>query len=204
VRESRSSSAAGSDAAIEVAGRNADTFALLGPNTMSEESAMLTSRRSRRGCKAPAGRPLDLALYGSARYRCLRGEGLKGQGRRNPGARPGAEDKTGYRKPADGHAKDGWRGGMLSAGEQEERGSTRALDPIDNKTRVPTDQTTTETVGTPETGRRSVRTIITISAQPFLIRGFDPLLALSIMPRTDPAEAQLDRRTRRCREWRRR
>jgi len=173
------------DAAIEVAGKHADTFALWG-----ESYAQVRDVTSRvRVAAAKHGGPRPLQPVDPPDPRRHRGKGM-GQAEEILARATALQDKTGYRKPADGHATAGARR-LLALAEQGTRIDKRLWTEIAKLTGA--NSNTTALVGTPEQSRKC-SAIITISASAIS----DPRLRSAdrrhrIWPRADSADAQADR-----------
>jgi alkanesulfonate monooxygenase len=83
------------------------------------------------------------------------------------------QDKTGYRKPADGHATAGARR-LLALAEQGKRIDKRLWTEIAKLTGA--NSNTTALVGTPEQVAEVFGDYYDLGISHFLIRGFDPLI----------------------------
>ena len=158
-----------SDAAIEVAGKHADTFALWGESyaQVREQTARVRAAAARRGRPAPrfslSVRPIiaDTEEHAWAKAQAIleRATAL--------------QDKTGYRKPADGHATAGARR-LLAIAEQGSRVDKRLWTEIARLTGA--NSNTTALVGTPEQVAEVFGDYYDLGISQFLIRGFDPLI----------------------------
>ena len=158
-----------SDAAIEVAGKHADTFALWGESyaQVREQTARVRAAAARHGRPAPrfslSVRPIiaDTEEHAWAKAQAIleRATAL--------------QDKTGYRKPADGHATAGARR-LLAIAEQGSRVDKRLWTEIARLTGA--NSNTTALVGTPEQVAEVFGDYYDLGISHFLIRGFDPLI----------------------------
>jgi len=158
-----------SDAAIEVAGKHADTFALWGESyaQVREQTALVRAAAARHGRPAPrfslSVRPIiaDTEEHAWAKAHAIleRATAL--------------QDKTGYRKPADGHATAGARR-LLAIAEQGSRVDKRLWTEIAKLTGA--NSNTTALVGTPEQVADVFGDYHDLGISHFLIRGFDPLI----------------------------
>jgi alkanesulfonate monooxygenase len=158
-----------SDAAIEVAGKHADTFALWGESyaQVREQTARVRAAAARHGRPAPrfslSVRPIiaDTEEHAWAKAQAIleRATAL--------------QDKTGYRKPADGHATAGARR-LLAIAEQGSRVDKRLWTEIAKLTGA--NSNTTALVGTPEQVAEVFGDYYDLGISHFLIRGFDPLI----------------------------
>src|SRR5258708_2017392 len=158
-----------SDAAIEVAGKHADTFALWGESyaQVRDVTARVRAAAAKHGRPAPrfslSVRPIladtEEKAWAKAEEILARATAL--------------QDKTGYRKPADGHATAGARR-LLALAEQ----ATRIAQP--HSTDIPQlpapNSNTTALVGTPEQVAEVFGDYYDLGVSHFLIRGFDPLI----------------------------
>jgi alkanesulfonate monooxygenase len=136
----------GSDAAIEVAGKHADTYALWGESyaQVREQTARVRDAAAKHGRPAPrfslSVRPIladtEEKAWQKAEETLERATAL--------------QDKTGYRKPADGHATAGARR-LLALAEQGKRIDKRLWTEIAKLTGA--NSNTTALVGTPDYGR---------------------------------------------------
>ncbi len=158
-----------SDAAIEVAGKHADTFALWG-----ESYAQVRDVTSRvRAAAARHGRPVPRFSL-SVRPILADTEDKAWAKAEEILARATAlQDKTGYRKPADGHATAGARR-LLALAEQGTRIDKRLWTEIAKLTGA--NSNTTALVGTPEQVAEVFGDYYDLGISHFLIRGFDPLI----------------------------
>jgi alkanesulfonate monooxygenase len=158
-----------SDAAIEVAGKHADTFALWG-----ESYAQVRDVTSRvRVAAAKHGRPTPRfslstrpILADTEEKAWAKAEAILAQA-------TAVQDKTGYRKPADGHATAGARR-LLALAEQGTRIDKRLWTEIAKLTGA--NSNTTALVGTPEQVAEVFGDYYDLGVSHFLIRGFDPLI----------------------------
>jgi alkanesulfonate monooxygenase len=158
-----------SDAAIEVAGKHADTFALWGESyaQVREQTARVRAAAARHGRPAPrfslSVRPIiaDTEEKAWEKAQAI----LEGA--------TALQDKTGYRKPADGHATAGARR-LLAIAEQGERVDKRLWTEIAKLTGA--NSNTTALVGTPEQVTEVFGDYYDLGISHFLIRGFDPLI----------------------------
>jgi alkanesulfonate monooxygenase len=158
-----------SDAAIEVAGKHADTFALWGESyaQVREQTARVRAAAARHGRPAPrfslSVRPIiadtEEKAWEKAQAVLERATAL--------------QDKTGYRKPADGHATAGARR-LLAIAEQGSRVDKRLWTEIAKLTGA--NSNTTALVGTPEQVAEVFGDYYDLGITHFLIRGFDPLI----------------------------
>jgi alkanesulfonate monooxygenase len=158
-----------SDAAIEVAGKHADTFALWGESygRVRDVTARVRAAAAKHGRPTPrfslSVRPILADTEEKAWAKA--GEIL---------ARATAlQDKTGYRKPADGHATAGARR-LLALAEQGTRIDKRLWTEIAKLTGA--NSNTTALVGTPEQVAEVFGDYYDLGISRFLIRGFDPLI----------------------------
>ena len=159
----------GSDAAIEVAGKHADTFALWGESyaQVREQTAQVRDAAARHGRPAPrfslSVRPIlaDTEEKAWAKADALLERAIA------------LQDKTGYRKPADGHATAGARR-LLALAEEGKRVDKRLWTEIAKLTGA--NSNTTALVGTPEQVAEVFGDYYDLSINHFLIRGFDPLI----------------------------
>jgi alkanesulfonate monooxygenase len=158
-----------SDAAIEVAGKHADTFALWGESyaQVREQTARVRDAAAKHGRAAPrfslSVRPIiadtEEKAWAKAEAILARATAL--------------QDKTGYRKPADGHATAGARR-LLALADQGERVDKRLWTGIAKLTGA--NSNTTALVGTPEQVAEVFGDYHDLGISHFLIRGFDPLI----------------------------
>jgi alkanesulfonate monooxygenase len=177
-----------SDAAIEVAGKHADTFALWG-----ESYAQVRDVTARvRAAAAKHGRPTPRFSL-SVRPIIAETEEKAWAKAEDILARATAlQDKTGYRKPADGHATAGARR-LLALAEQGTRIDKRLWTEIAKLTGA--NSNTTALVGTPEQVAEVFGDYYDLGVSHFLIRGFDPLIdaidyGRELIPRTRELIAQ--------------
>jgi alkanesulfonate monooxygenase len=158
-----------SDAAIEVAGRHADTFALWGESyaQVRDVTSRVRAAAARQGRPAPSFslsvRPIladtEDKAWAKAEEILARATAL--------------QDKTGYRKPADGHATAGARR-LLALAEQGTRIDKRLWTEIAKLTGA--NSNTTALVGTPAQVAEVFGDYYDLGITHFLIRGFDPLI----------------------------
>jgi len=158
-----------SDAAIEVAGRHADTFALWGESyaQVRDVTARVQSAAARHGRPTPrfslSVRPIiadtEEKAWAKAEEILARATAL--------------QDQTGYRKPADGHATAGAKR-LLALAEQGTRIDKRLWTEIAKLTGA--NSNTTALVGTPEQVAEAFGDYYDLGVSHFLIRGFDPLI----------------------------
>jgi alkanesulfonate monooxygenase len=170
-----------SEAAIDVAGKHADTFALWG-----ESYAQVRDVTSRvRAAAAKHGRPTRFSL--SVRPIIAETEEKAWAKAEDILARATAlQDKTGYRKPADGHATAGARR-LLALADQGTRIDKRLWTEIAKLTGA--NSNTTALVGTPEQVAEVFGDYYDLGVSHFLIRGFDPVIdaieyGRELIPRT--------------------
>ena len=158
-----------SDAAIDVAGKHADTFALWGESyaQVREQTARVRAAAARHGRPAPrfslSVRPIiaDTEEHAWAKAQAILEHATA------------LQDKTGYRKPADGHATAGARR-LLALAEQGTRIDKRLWTEIAKLTGA--NSNTTALVGTPEQVAEVFGDYYDLGVSHFLIRGFDPLV----------------------------
>jgi alkanesulfonate monooxygenase len=158
-----------SDAAIEVAGKHADTFALWGESyaQVREQTARVRDAAAKYGRPAPrfslSVRPIiaDTEEKAWAKAQAILDQATA------------LQDKTGYRKPADGHATAGARR-LLALADQGERVDKRLWTGIAKLTGA--NSNTTALVGTPEQVAEVFGDYYDLGISHFLIRGFDPLI----------------------------
>jgi alkanesulfonate monooxygenase len=158
-----------SDAAIEVAGKHADSFALWGESyaQVREQTARVRDAAARHGRPAPrfslSVRPIiaDTEEKAWAKAQAILEQATA------------LQDKTGYRKPADGHATAGARR-LLALADQGERVDKRLWTGIAKLTGA--NSNTTALVGTPEQVAEVFGDYYDLGISHFLIRGFDPLI----------------------------
>lgn len=158
-----------SDAAIEVAGKHADTFALWGESyaQVRDVTARVHTAAARHGRATPrfslSVRPIvadtEEKAWAKAEDILARATAL--------------QDKTGYRKPADGHATAGAKR-LLALAEQGTRIDKRLWTEIAKLTGA--NSNTTALVGTPEQVAEAFGDYYDLGVSHFLIRGFDPLI----------------------------
>ncbi|MBC7579611.1 MAG: LLM class flavin-dependent oxidoreductase [Tardiphaga sp.] len=177
-----------SDAAIEVAGKHADTFALWG-----ESYAQVRDVTTRvRAAAAKLGRPSPRFSL-SVRPIIADTEEKAWAKADDILARATAlQDKTGYRKPADGHATAGAKR-LLALAEQGTRIDKRLWTEMAALTGA--NSNTTALVGTPEQVAEVFADYYDLGVSHFLIRGFDPLVdaidyGRELIPRTRELVAQ--------------
>ncbi len=159
----------GSDAAIEVAGKHADTFALWG-----ESYAQVRDVTSRvRAAAAKHGRPTPRFSLSVRPILADTEEKAWAKADAILDRATALQDKTGYRKPADGHATAGARR-LLALAEQGTRIDKRLWTEIAKLTGA--NSNTTALVGTPEQVAEVFGDYYDLGISHFLIRGFDPLI----------------------------
>jgi alkanesulfonate monooxygenase len=159
----------GSDAAIEVAGKHADTFALWG-----ESYAQVRDVTSRvRAAAAKHGRPTPRFSLSVRPIIAETEEKAWAKADAILERATALQDVTGYRKPADGHATAGARR-LLALAEQGTRIDKRLWTEIAKLTGA--NSNTTALVGTPEQVAEVFRDYYELGVSHFLIRGFDPLI----------------------------
>ena len=158
-----------SDAAIEVAGKHADTFALWGESYAQVRD--ITSRVHNAAVKH--GRPTPRfslsvrpILADTEEKAWAKAEAILELATR-------LQDQTGYRKPADGHATAGARR-LLALADQGKRIDKRLWTEIAQLTGA--NSNTTALVGTPEQVAEVFGDYYDLGISHFLIRGFDPLI----------------------------
>jgi alkanesulfonate monooxygenase len=171
-----------SDAAIDVSGKHADTFALWG-----ESYAQVRDVTSRvRAAAAKYGRPAPRFSL-SVRPIIADTEEKAWAKADDILARATAlQDKTGYRKPADGHATAGAKR-LLALAEQGTRIDKRLWTEMAALTGA--NSNTTALVGTAEQVAEVFADYYDLGVSHFLIRGFDPLIdaidyGRELIPRT--------------------
>jgi alkanesulfonate monooxygenase len=158
-----------SDAAIEVAGKHADTFALWG-----ESYAQVRDVTSRvRVAAAKHGRPPPRFSLSVRPILADTEEKAWAKAEEILARATALQDKTGYRKPADGHATAGARR-LLALAEQGTRIDKRLWTEIAKLTGA--NSNTTALVGTPEQVAEVFGDYYDLGVSHFLIRGFDPLI----------------------------
>jgi len=185
----------GSDAAIEVAGKHADTFALWG-----ESYAQVRDVTGRvRQAAAKHGRPVPRfslsvrpILAGTEEQAWEKAEAILQRASE-------LQDQTGYRKPADGHATSGARR-LLALAEQGTRIDKRLWTEIAKLTGA--NSNTTALVGTPAQVAEVFGDYYDLGVSHFLIRGFDPLedaidYGRELIPRTRQLIAEREARRKR-------
>jgi alkanesulfonate monooxygenase len=158
-----------SDAAIDVAGKHADTFALWGESyaQVRDITSRVRQAATKHGRPAPrfslSVRPIladtEEKAWQKAATILERATAL--------------QDKTGYRKPADGHATAGARR-LLALADQGSRIDKRLWTEIAKLTGA--NSNTTALVGTPEQVAEVFGDYYDLGITHFLIRGFDPLI----------------------------
>jgi alkanesulfonate monooxygenase len=158
-----------SDAAIEAAGKHADTFALWGESyaQVREQTARVRAAAAKHGRPTPrfslSVRPIiadtEERAWEKAHEILARATAL--------------QDQTGYRKPADGHATAGAKR-LLAIAEQGARVDKRLWTEIAKLTGA--NSNTTALVGTPEQVAEVFGDYYDLGISHFLIRGFDPLI----------------------------
>jgi alkanesulfonate monooxygenase len=158
-----------SEAAIEVAGKHADTFALWGESyaQVRDVTARVHSAAVQHGRPTPrfslSVRPIiadaEKQAWEKAETVLERATAL--------------QDKTGYRKPADGHATAGARR-LLALADQGSRIDKRLWTEIAKLTGA--NSNTTALVGTPAQVAEVFGDYYDLGVSHFLIRGFDPLI----------------------------
>jgi alkanesulfonate monooxygenase len=171
-----------SDAAIEVAGKHADTFALWGESyaQVRDVTSRVRAAAAKHGRATPrfslSVRPIladtEEKAWAKAEELLARATAL--------------QDKTGYRKPADGHATAGARR-LLALAEQGTRIDKRLWTKMAELTGA--NSNTTALVGTPEQVAEVFGDYYDLGINHFLIRGFDPLIdaieyGRELIPRT--------------------
>jgi alkanesulfonate monooxygenase len=171
-----------SDAAIEVAGKHADTFALWGESyaQVRDVTSRVRAAAAKHGRATPrfslSVRPIlaetEEKAWAKAEEILARATAL--------------QDKTGYRKPADGHATAGARR-LLALAEQGTRIDKRLWTQMAELTGA--NSNTTALVGTPEQVAEVFGDYYDLGISHFLIRGFDPLIdaieyGRELIPRT--------------------
>jgi alkanesulfonate monooxygenase len=159
----------GSDAAIEVAGKHADTFALWGESyaQVRDVTARVRAAAAKHGRPTPrfslSVRPI---LADTEEKAWAKAEAILDRA-------TALQDKTGYRKPADGHATAGARR-LLALADQGTRIDKRLWTEIAKLTGA--NSNTTALVGTPEQVAEVFGDYYDLGISHFLIRGFDPLI----------------------------
>ncbi|MBR1248094.1 LLM class flavin-dependent oxidoreductase [Bradyrhizobium sp. AUGA SZCCT0169] len=158
----------GSDAAVEVAGKHADTFALWG-----ESYAQVRDVTSRvRAAAAKHDRPTPRFSLSVRPILADTEEKAWARADEILARATALQDKTGYRKPADGHATAGAKR-LLALAEQGTRIDKRLWTEIAKLTGA--NSNTTALVGTPEQVAEVFGDYYDLGISHFLIRGFDPL-----------------------------
>jgi alkanesulfonate monooxygenase len=158
-----------SDAAIEVAGKHADTFALWG-----ESYAQVRDVTSRvRTAAAKHGRPTPRFSLSVRPILADTEEKAWAKADDILARATALQDKTGHRKPADGHATAGAKR-LLSLAEQGTRIDKRLWTEMAKLTGA--NSNTTALVGTPEQVAEVFGDYYDLGVSHFLIRGFDPLI----------------------------
>ena len=159
----------GSDAAIEVAGKHADTFALWGESyaQVRDVTSRVRIAAARQGRPTPrfslSVRPI---LADTEEKAWAKAEAILARA-------TALQDKTGHRKPADGHATAGARR-LLALADQGTRIDKRLWTEIAKLTGA--NSNTTALVGTPEQVAEVFGDYYDLGISHFLIRGFDPLI----------------------------
>jgi alkanesulfonate monooxygenase len=158
-----------SDAAIDTAGKHADTYALWGESyaQVREQTARVRAAAAKHGRPAPrfslSVRPIiadtEEKAWEKAHEILARATAL--------------QDQTGYRKPADGHATAGAKR-LLAIADQGARVDKRLWTEIAKLTGA--NSNTTALVGTPEQVAEVFGDYYDLGISHFLIRGFDPLI----------------------------
>jgi alkanesulfonate monooxygenase len=177
-----------SDGAIEVSGKHADTFALWGESyaQVRDVTARVRAAAAKHGRPSPrfslSVRPIiadtEDKAWAKADDILARATAL--------------QDKTGYRKPADGHATAGAQR-LLKLAEQGTRIDKRLWTEMAALTGA--NSNTTALVGTPEQVAEVFADYYDLGVSHFLIRGFDPLIdaidyGRELIPRTRELIAQ--------------
>src|SRR3981189_1240017 len=159
----------GSDAAIEVAGKHADTFALWG-----ESYAQVRDVTARvRAAAAKHGRPTPRFSLSVRPILADTEEKAWAKAEEILARATALQDKTGYRKPADGHATAGARR-LLALAEQGTRIDKRLWTEIAKLTGA--NSNTTALVGPPQQVAEVFGPYYNSVVSHFGIRGFDPLI----------------------------
>jgi alkanesulfonate monooxygenase len=159
----------GSDAAVEVAGKHADTFALWGESyaQVRDATARVRAAAAKHGRPTPrfslSVRPI---LAGTEEEAWKKADAILERA-------TALQDKTGYRKPADGHATAGAKR-LLALADQGARIDKRLWTEIAKLTGA--NSNTTALVGTPEQVAEVFGDYYDLGISHFLIRGFDPLV----------------------------
>ncbi|MDB5521988.1 MAG: alkanesulfonate monooxygenase [Tardiphaga sp.] len=158
-----------SDAAIEVAGKHADTFALWG-----ESYAQVRDVTARvRAAAAKYGRPRPRFSLSVRPIIADTEEKAWAKADEILARATALQDKTGYLKPADGHATAGAKR-LLSLAEQGTRIDKRLWTEMAALTGA--NSNSTALVGTPEQVAEVFGDYYDLGVSHFLIRGFDPLI----------------------------
>ncbi|MFO1109622.1 MAG: LLM class flavin-dependent oxidoreductase [Bradyrhizobium sp.] len=158
-----------SDAAVSVAGKHADTFALWG-----ESYAQVRDITSRvRQAAAKYGRPAPRFSLSVRPILADTEEKAWTKAASILERATALQDKTGYRKPADGHATAGARR-LLALADQGSRIDKRLWTEIAKLTGA--NSNTTALVGTPAQVAEVFGDYHDLGISHFLIRGFDPLV----------------------------
>jgi alkanesulfonate monooxygenase len=171
-----------SDAAIEVSGKHADTFALWG-----ESYAQVRDVTGRvRAAAAKYGRPAPRFSLSVRPIIADTEEKAWAKADEILARATALQDKTGYRKPADGHATAGAKR-LLALAEQGTRIDKRLWTEMAALTGA--NSNTTALVGTPEQVAEVFADYYDLGVSHFLIRGFDPLIdaldyGRELIPRT--------------------
>src|ERR1700688_473172 len=158
-----------SDAAIEVAGKHADTFALWGESyaQVRDVTARVRTAAAKHGRTTPrfslSVRPI---LADSEEKAWAKADEILARA-------TALQDKTGYRRPADGRATAGARR-LLALAEQGTRIDKRLWTEMAKLTGA--NSNTTALVGTPEQVAEGFGDYFYLGVIHFLIRGFDPLI----------------------------
>jgi alkanesulfonate monooxygenase len=159
----------GSEAAIDVAGKHADTYALWGESyaQVREQIARVREAAAKYGRPAPrfslSVRPI---LADTEEKAWAKAEAILARA-------TALQDQTGYRKPADGHATAGAKR-LLALADQGSRIDKRLWTEIARLTGA--NSNTTALVGTPEQVADVFGDYYDLGISHFLIRGFDPLI----------------------------
>ena len=158
-----------SDAAIEVSGKHADTFALWG-----ESYAQVRDVTTRvRAAAAKHGRPAPRFSLSIRPIIAETEEKAWAKAEEILARATALQDKTGYRKPADGHATAGAKR-LLALAEQGTRIDKRLWTEIAKLTGA--NSNTTALVGTPAQVAEVFADYYDLGVSRFLIRGFDPIV----------------------------
>jgi alkanesulfonate monooxygenase len=159
----------GSDAAIEVAGKHADTFALWGESYAQVRDVTARVRDAAARHRRPVPRfslSVRPILADTEEKAWAKAEAILERA-------TALQDQTGYRKPADGHATAGAKR-LLALADQGTRVDKRLWTAIAALTGA--NSNTTALVGTPEQVAEVFRDYYELGISHFLIRGFDPLV----------------------------